>query len=143
MSWADIGEPGRDQAGCVRGHCQSNERVARVFEKQGPPSGAIVRLRDTNVTARADDERVLEVLASGLPLHHGAQFAVDITLRSALTAAGLPLTSAAHVNGAALARARCDKERKCGELREGDQCHLVGGLVSTLAVDGVRKRATS
>ena len=83
------------------------------------------RLRDMNATVRSDDERVLEVLASGLPLHHGAQLAVDITLRSALTAAGLPSPSAAHVNGAALARARRDKERKYGVLLEGDRCHLV------------------
>ena len=39
----------------------------------------------------------------------------------ALSAAG----SAAHVNGEALVRARRDKERKYGELLEGDRCHLV------------------
>ena len=80
-----------------------------------------------NVTVRADDERVLEVLASGL-LHHGAQLVVDITLWSA---AGLPSPSAAHVNGAALARARRDKERKNGELLEGDPCHLIVVSVET------------
>ena len=98
-----------------------------------------------NVTVRADDERVLEVLASGLPLHHGAQLAVDTTLRSALSAAGLPSPSAAPVNGAALARARRDKERKYGELLEGDRCHLVvvgvetGGRWSQEACNFVRQ----
>ena len=37
----------------------------------------------------ANDERA-GVLASGLPLFHGAQLAVDITLRCALTASGTP-----------------------------------------------------
>ena len=32
--------------------------------------------------------REIEVLASGLPTHHGAQLAVDITLRSAVNASG-------------------------------------------------------
>ena len=81
-----------------------------------------------NVTVRAGDERVLEALAFGLLLHHGAQLVVDITLRSALSAAGFPSPSAAHVNGAVLARARRDKERKYGELLEGDRCHLVVGV---------------
>ena len=32
-----------------------------------------------NVCVPANDQRAIEVFASGLPLHHGAQFAVDIT----------------------------------------------------------------
>ena len=39
--------------------------------------------------------------------------------------------SAARVNGAALARARRDKERKYGELLEGGRCHLVVVVVET------------
>ena len=35
-----------------------------------------------NVTVSANDERAIEVLASGLPLFQGAQLAVDITIRS-------------------------------------------------------------
>ena len=93
--------------------------------------------QDCSCLKVTDDERALEVLASGLPLHHGAQLAVDITLRSALSAAGLPSPSAAHVNGAALARARRDTERKYGELPTWSW------LVLKPAVDGVRKRATS
>ena len=37
-------------------------------------------LRDMNINVSADDHRSIEVLASELPLHHGAQIAVDITL---------------------------------------------------------------
>ena len=41
-----------------------------------------------NIAVSVSDERSIEVLASGLPAHHGAQLAVDITLRSLLTAQG-------------------------------------------------------
>ena len=88
-------------------------------------AGASVRvnakLRDMNVQIRADDERAIEVLAS----HHGAQLAVDITLRSPLTSGGLPRSEAAHVDGAVLHRARGDKEAKYRELLQGNRCHLV------------------
>ena len=81
--------------------------------------------------------------ASGLLLHHGAQLAVDITLRSALTAAGLPSPSAAHFNGAALARAHRDKERKSTVSCSKGIGVTWSWLVSKLAVDGVRRRAIS
>ena len=32
-----------------------------------------------NIAVRADDERCIEMVASGLPLFHGALVAVDIT----------------------------------------------------------------
>ena len=58
----------------------------------GAEAGATVRintnLRDMNLSLPATDERAIEVFASGLPIHHGAQFAVDITTRSAVTATG-------------------------------------------------------
>ena len=68
-----------------------------------------------NVAVSANDERAIEVLASGLPLHHGAQLAVDITVRSATTSTGLPATNAAHTNGADLMAARRAKEQKFRE----------------------------
>ena len=40
-----------------------------------------------SVPVPAKDEGAIEVLASGLPLHHSAQLAVDITIRSATTGA--------------------------------------------------------
>ena len=71
-----------------------------------------VMLREMNVTVSALDERRVEVLASGLPLNHGAQLAIDVTLRSALTAGGAPRTNAARVDGAGFAQARREKERR-------------------------------
>ena len=56
-------------------------------------------------------ERSIEVLlASGLAMNHGAQLAVDITLRSAVTANGRACPNAATVDGAVLTKARLDKE---------------------------------
>ena len=41
-------------------------------------------LRDMNLAVAANDDRAIEVLASGLPLFFGAQFAADATVRSVL-----------------------------------------------------------
>ena len=96
-----------------------------------------------NVAISANDERSIEVLASGLPLHRGSQLAVDITLRSALTAQGLPCPGAASTDGSVLHRARRDKERKYHELVEGERWRLTvvaletGGRWSSEAMDFV------
>ena len=79
-------------------------------------------LGEMNVAVRAEDERRIEVLASGLPLFHGAQLAVDITFRSALACNGEPRPGAARVNGSVCKRARADKETKYTELLAGDRC---------------------
>ena len=84
-----------------------------------------LKLCDMNLVVEAADERSIEVLACGLPLQHGAQLAVDITLQSALTSAGIACPNAAITNGAVLHRARQDKEAKCWELLEGGRCHLI------------------
>ena len=84
-----------------------------------------------NIIVPVTDEREIEVVASGLPLRHGAQLAVDITLRSALTSDWRASTYAASVNGAALDRARRDKETKCAELVHGARCHLVVVAIET------------
>ena len=68
------------------------------------------KLRDMNVAISASDTREIEVLASGLPMHHGAQLAVDITMRSALTANGSACSNAVHTDGAVLLRAQLDKK---------------------------------
>ena len=81
-----------------------------------------------NVEVAATDEREIEVLASGFPLHHGAQLAVDITLRSALTRCGTACDQADRVNGIVASRARRDKENKFAELLQGDRCRLVVGI---------------
>ena len=84
-----------------------------------------VMLRDMNVVVRGDDERCIEVLASGLLLFQGAQLAVDITLRSALTSSGDPRLGAAREDGIICNTARVDKERKYVELTAGNRCRLV------------------
>ena len=71
-----------------------------------------------------EDERRIEVLASGLPLFHGDQLAVDITLRGAVTSNGEPRPGSARVDGVC-ERARADKETKYAELLAGDLCRLV------------------
>ena len=88
-------------------------------------------LRDMNITVSARDERKVEVLASDLPLNHGAQLAVDVTFRSALKACGAPATNAARVDGAGFTQARRDKELKCHELVECARCLLVVVAIET------------
>ena len=95
-----------------------------------------------NVAVSAQDERAIEVLASGLPIH-GAQPAVGVTMRCALTAQGLASPGAAHINGAAALRARRDKELKYQELVSwqslcsGCRGSRDGGRWSSEAVDFV------
>ena len=94
-------------------------------------------------------EREIEVLASGLHLHHGAQLAVDITLRSALTRCGSACAQADRVNGIVASRARRDKEHKHAEFLQGDRCRLVvvgietGGRWSTEALEFVEMLAAA
>ena len=82
-------------------------------------------LREMNITVPASDEREIEVLASGLPLNHGGQLTVDITLRCALNSFGEATPNDATVNGATLLRARRDKETKYWELLHESRCQLI------------------
>ena len=77
-----------------------------------------------NINVPATDERAIEVLASGLEMNHGAQLAVDITFRSAVTSCGAR-PNAATVDGAVLVEARHNKEMKYAELCDDDRCRLV------------------
>ena len=84
-----------------------------------------------NISVGAGDDRRIEVLASGLPLYGGAQLAIDITLRGFLTAQGESRLGGA--SGAEfLSNARADKERKYGELMQGQRCRLVVLALSTV-----------
>ena len=89
--WVD--SKGRHRAACPRSGRLRTRAVApeRTWAQVLREAGANVRfnclLREMNVAVRAEDERRIEVLASGLPLFDGAQLAVD-TLRSALTSNG-------------------------------------------------------
>ena len=84
-----------------------------------------VKLRDLNVAVPAGDERELEVLATGLPCLAGAQLAVDVTLRSPVTGAGVPHARAATTNAVAANAARADKEGKYPELTSSGRCVLI------------------
>ena len=141
---------GRHRAACPHsGRLSLSTRTHTRQSVRG--AGASVRfnakLVDMNIAVPADDARAVEVLASGLPLFHGAQLAVDITLRSALTTTGLLRPGAAVVDGIVCMAARADKERKSSELLNGDKCRLVvfaletGGPWSLEAVDFIERLA--
>ena len=144
----DTGLYALGQAGSVRELYLQKERWHAFAGKQRRRCGATPSFENVNVVVPASDERSIEVLASGLPFHHGAQLAIDVTLRSALTSCGGAIMSARE-NGAALARARPDKERKYAELLEGDRCHLVvvaletGGRWSSEALELVESLAAA
>ena len=136
---------GRHRAACphsgrLKRRAVPTERtLARVCREAG---ATVTRnVRDMKVSARD--------VAAGLPIHHGAQLAVDITLRSAVTSVGAPRATAATVNGAALSQARRDKEAKYAELVASERCRLVvvaletGGRWSTEALEFVADMASS
>ena len=81
-----------------------------VFREAGATVRWQAKLRNMNVTVSANDERAIEVLASGLPLFQGAQLAVDITIRSVLTASGAAVPNTSHTDGVVLLQARREKE---------------------------------
>ena len=125
-----------DICGRHRGACARSGRLRaravgpeRSLARGCREAGATVRtntlLRDMNLCVPTFDARAIEVLATGLPLHHGAQLAVDITLRSALGACGGARPNASHTDGAVLTVARRDKERKYHELLVSERCRLV------------------
>ena len=133
---------GRYRAACphsgrLRTRASAPERtLARVCREAGASVRFNAKLVDMNRAVPADDAREVEVLASGLPLFYGAQLAVDITLRSALTATGLPRPGAAVVDGIVHS-----------ELLHGDRCGLAvvaletGGRWSLEAVDFIERLA--
>ena len=62
------------RSGRLRARAVGPERsLARVCREAGATVRCHAKLRDMNVAVSAQDERAVEVLASGLPIHHGAQ----------------------------------------------------------------------
>ena len=122
--------------------------AARVCREAGARVTTHTLLSDLNVPSvdRFDNRRI-EVIANGLPLHHGAQLAVDTTLVSPLTSAGQPRHWRGDFTAAALADARRAKERAYPELLRGGRCKLVvmalevGGRWSTEAASFIRQLA--
>ena len=105
--------------------------MARVCREAGARVRYNAFLRDMNVGVPAADGRRIEVLAQGLPCFGGAQLAVDVTLRSALTASGDAQPRAADEDGAVVEQAREDKENTYPELVSSRRCQLVVVAVET------------
>ena len=140
---------GRHRAACtasgrVRSRAVATERcVQRICREAGAIVQPNALLRDMNIGVCTADDRRIEVLASGLPLHGGAQLAVDVTLRGFLTAQGESRIGGGG-GGQFLANARADKERKYHELLGSKRCKLVvlalstGGRWSTEAIQFIQ-----
>ena len=94
--------------------------AARVCREGGARVRENQFLRDLNVAVPAGDTRKIEVIANGLPFWGGIQVAVDTTVVSALTGAGLPRSQRP---GKALLDAKRDKERTYPELVAGEPPH--------------------
>ena len=72
--------------------------------------------RDMSSNFSANDWRSIEVLASGIPQHHGAWVAVISQRGAHLFVCGNAHASVAAVNGSIFSRARADEEREYAEL---------------------------
>ena len=77
------------------------------------------------LNSRVRDDRQLKVVVSGLPLHLGAQVAIDATLVSPLKRNGQARPRAHWQNGAALKDARKDKATRYPELLRSGRCRLL------------------
>ena len=104
-----------------------------------------VYLRNTNLPhIRADDNRRLEVVATGLPLYRGMPLAVDCTLTAPLHADGRPWRHADTTDGIAILRGERQKLRTYLDLVRNSRLRLTtlasetGGRWSTTCVTVVR-----
>ena len=89
-------------------------------------------MRDLNIgVVTPQDGRRIEVIANGLPLFHGAQLAVDVTMRHPRTREGDPSGQADWKDGAVAEAARADKESTYPEFSHGHRCQLVVLAVET------------
>ena len=113
--------------------------LARVCREGGATVRLNTKLRDMNVVVHVD-ERAIEILAAGLPIHHGAHLPADIILRSALTASGPPCSCTAQVKRALLQKVRLDTEAIHVERLHGDRCHLVVVGIETSGIRRARVR---
>ena len=113
--------------------------AARICREPGATVALNVRLRDLNVDVARQTERRIEVIANGLALWGGSQFAVDTALVSLRTSAGAPRRAGGRTADAALSHAHKAKERTYPELQQSARCKLVvlalelGGRWSTEA----------
>ena len=90
--------------------------AARICREAGGRVSTNVWVRDLDLPVPVNDARRLEIVVDGLPLHGGAQFAVDTTLVSVLKGDGTVLGRGSQLDRVALRTARRRKERTCPEL---------------------------
>ncbi len=136
------------RSGRLKSRAPALERtVAQICREAGARVQMHVKIRDLNIAARADDERQIEVIASGLPIFGGSQLAVDVTLRSVLRGDGSSRSQAYWKDGAVAHAARHDKEAQYPELASSDRCRFIvlaletGGRFSAETVDFLRQLA--
>ena len=90
--------------------------AARICREAGGRVRTNMFVRDMDLDVPVSDGRRLEVVVDGLPLHGGAQLAVDTTLVCALHADGRPRRGAASQDGVALRAAKRKKVATYPEL---------------------------
>ena len=96
------------------------------MREAGARTCTLTYLRDLNLLdVGVRDDRRVEVTASGLTVHKGAQLAVDATLVSPLKRCGQARPRAHWQDGAALLDARKQKATKYPELMNSHRCRLV------------------
>ena len=114
------------RSGVLRARGGPVERAAgRVCREAGATVATNILDRGLNLVAARHDERRIEVIANGLPLWGGSQLAVDTTLISPLTSAGMPRRRRGRTAGVALAEARRARERTYPEIAAAHRCRLV------------------
>ena len=98
---------------------------ARVLREAGARVQENVLLRNMSLPGISPaDGRVLEIVATGLPLFRGVPLGVDVTLVSPLHADGEPWAHADTVSGVAVRRGEHSKDVTYPELVESDVVRL-------------------
>ena len=134
------------RSGRLRIRCKPLERAwARVFREAGARVQTDVLLRNIDLQGLAvNDGRMLEIVATGLPLHRGVPLGVDSTMGAPLHANGLPHTNAADNDGVAIQRLERAKRATYPELVDSNRLRLTtlacetGGRWSQECVKTVR-----
>ena len=99
---------------------------ARVVREAGARTKTHTYLRNLNLLeVGVRDDRRVEVTASGLTVHKGAQLAIDATLVSPLKRNGQARPRAHWQDGAVLQDAKKDKATTYPELLHSRRCRLV------------------
>ena len=114
-------------SGVLRTRAVPLERaVARVCREAGGRVAMHVRVAEMNVDVPVSDARCIEILASALPVWHGAQVAIDTTLVSPIGRDGQPRGRSAREAGGVLEQAaRRKRETTYPELLAARRCRLV------------------